>query len=185
MPAGQPRPKTYEENLKYKRFYMSQKRQRRAYERVRDGERQRRLITRDLAGPLCWDVVKRRPTQPRVEPSAAMRAAFKELRSRVMECPRCGLLVDWTQCKVAANARRPAELRAGDGCLGAKCGTRSASVSKRRAAMQSRYGALEDGTKQLVAWPDSAQDTDVWLRPEEAKCRIVESLRARFGYAPR
>ena len=44
--------------------------------------------------------------------------------------------------------------------------------------------ALEAGTKQLVAWPDSAQDLNVWLRPEETKRRVLESLRAKFGYAP-
>lgn len=172
----------YPERVAHKRFYANQRRQIRAYERTRDGERQRRLVTRDVEGPRRWGVMKRRPSQPRAEPSTPMRAAFGELRSRVMECPRCGLLVDWTRCKAAAGARRPAVLRTGDGCLGAKCGTRNASVSKRRAAMRKYCSALEAGTKQLVAWPDSAQDLNVWLRPEEAKRRILESLRERFGY---
>ena len=50
--------------------------------------------------------------------------------------------------------------------------------------MRKYCSALEAGTKQLVAWPDSAQDLNVWLRPEETKRRVLESLRAKFGYAP-
>jgi len=48
--------------------------------------------------------------------------------------------------------------------------------------MRKYCGQLESGARKLVAWPDSAADTDAWLRPEAAKDRMIERLRASFGY---
>ena len=155
----------------------------RAYERIRDGERQRRLITRDPRAPARHAEWGRKPTPsglPKV--SAVARAALKEARTRTLECPRCGLAVDWPACKAAANARRPAELRVGDGCLGQLCGKRNATAARRASTMRKYCGQLESGERRLVAWPDSAADTDAWLRPEGVRSRMIETLRASFGY---
>lgn len=160
-----------------------ERRPKRAYERVRNGERQRRIITRDPHAPARHAYWGRKPTPsglPKV--SARADAALKEARTRTLECPRCGLAVDWPSCKAAANMRRPAELRVGDGCLGQLCGKRNATAARRAETMRKYCGQLESGTRKLVAWPDSAADTDAWLRPEAAKNRMIERLRASFGY---
>ena len=157
-------------------------RPKRANERMRYGERQRRIITRDPLAPARHEYWGRRPTPsglPKV--SARADAALKEARMRTLECPRCGLAVDWPSCKAAAKMRRPAELRVGDGCLGQLCGKRSATAARRAKTMRKYRAQLESGARKLVAWPDSAADTDAWLRPEVAKVRMIERLRASFG----
>jgi hypothetical protein len=50
---------------------------------------------------------------------------------------------------------------------GAKCGARS---------MRRMCEALETRTRQLVAWPATADDTNVWLRPEEAMRAIIRRI---------
>ena len=82
-------------------------------------------------------------------------------------------------CKAKANRRQPAELRDGDGCLGAKCGARNATAAGRAAAMRRMCEALENGTRRLVAWPATADDTDVWIRPEEAVRAILRRMEVR------
>ena len=155
----------------------------RAYERTRDGERQRRIITRDPLAPARNADWGRKPTRSGLaKVSAAAEAALKEARTRTLECPRCGLAVDWPSCKKAANVRNPAILRIGDGCLGQLCGKRNATAARRASTMRKYCGQLESGARRLVAWPDSAADTDAWLRPEAAKDRMIERLRASFGY---
>ena len=114
--------------------------------------------------------------------SAATRAALREARTRTLECLRCGLAVDWPSCKAAANMRNPAVLRAGDGCLGQLCGKRNATAARRATTMRKYCSQLESGARKLVAWPDSAADTDAWLRPEAARAGMIERLRASFGY---
>ena len=42
--------------------------------------------------------------------------------------------------------------------------------------------ALTAGERKLVAWPESAEDTDVWERPDESKARIVERMTAMYGH---
>ena len=154
----------------------------RACTRVRNGEVQTRILTTDPTAAARHAAAGRRP--PRggpAEPSAAMRDAWKEAHGRTVECPRCGHLVGWRSCMARANQRRPAELKDGDGCLGSKCGARNATAAERAAAMRRMCGALEDGTRRLVAWPEAADDTDVWLRPEEAKTAAVRNMRERYG----
>ena len=42
--------------------------------------------------------------------------------------------------------------------------------------------ALENGTRRLVAWPETADDTDVWLRPEEAmRATTVRRMEETYG----
>ena len=113
-----------------------------------------------------------------------MDAARKELSTRTLECKRCGLLVDWKACKTAAFNRHPAVLRIGDGCLGIRCGTRSANEAKRVKAMRRYCTQLEEGERRLAAWPDSVHDTDVWERPAASRARIVAELRSKYGYEP-
>ena len=52
---------------------------------------------------------------------------------------------------------------------------------ERAAAMRRMCDALEDGTRKLVAWPEAADDTDVWLRPEEARATAVQNMREKYG----
>ena len=47
--------------------------------------------------------------------------------------------------------------------------------------MRRMCDALEDGTRKLVAWPEAADDTDVWLRPEEARTAAVQNMREKYG----
>ena len=41
--------------------------------------------------------------------------------------------------------------------------------------------ALENGTRRLVAWPATADDTDVWIRPEEAVRAILRRMEKMYG----
>ena len=95
------------------------------------------------------------------------------LAGRTLECKRCGHLVDWKACKRAAFNRHPAVLRIGDGCLGRRCGTRSANEAKRVKAMRRYCTQLEEGERRLAAWPDSVHDTDVWERPDASRERVT------------
>jgi len=65
--------------------------------------------------------------------------------------------------------------------MGSKCGARNATAAERAAAMRRMCDALEDGTRKLVAWPEAADDTDVWLRPEEARAAAVQNMREKYG----
>ena len=166
-----------------KRKLPAQRRYERARTRKRDGETQRRVITRDPRAPerhAAWG--RQPPSGRRVGEGAATEDAREEVHTRTLECARCGLLLDWKQCKRAAYARKPPQLRKGDGCLGKNCGKRAARPAMRDAGQRKYCRALERGERRLVAWPDSAEDTDVWERPVGARARIVERLRARYGY---
>ena len=150
--------------------------------RVRHEEVQTRMLTKDPTAAARHAAAGRRP--PRggaVEPSEAVREAWREAHGRTVECPRCGHLVHWRNCKAKANRRQPAELRDGDGCLGAKCGARNATAAGRAAAMRRMCEALENGTRRLVAWPATADDTDVWIRPEEAVRAILRRMEEMYG----
>ena len=156
----------------------------RACTRVRDGETQRRVITRDPEAPRRHEEWGRRPqrAEQRIGGSEATKRAREEVFTRTLECGRCGHLVDWRACKRAAFDRHPAELRRGDGCLGRKCGKRSATKAERARAMRMYCAALMTGERKLVAWPGNAEDTDVWERPDESKARIVERMTAMYGH---
>ena len=154
----------------------------RACTRVRHEEVQTRMLTKDPTAAARHAAAGRRP--PRggaVEPSKAVREAWREAHGRTVECPRCGHLVHWRNCKAKANRRQTAELRDGDGCLGAKCGARNATAAGRAAAMRRMCEALENGTRRLVAWPATADDTDVWIRPEEAVRAILRRMEEMYG----
>jgi hypothetical protein len=47
--------------------------------------------------------------------------------------------------------------------------------------MRRMCDALEDGTRKLVAWAEAADDTDVWLRSEEARTAAVQNMREKYG----
>ena len=155
---------------------------RRACTRVRDGEVQTRVLTTEPTAAGRHAEAKRGPPRGEpAEPSAATRDAWREAHGRTVECPRCGHLVGWRSCKTRANRRQPAELKDGDGCLGSKCGARNATAAERAAAMRKMCDALENGTRRLVAWPAAADDTDVWLRPEEAVRAILRRMEEMYG----
>ena len=154
----------------------------RACTRVRHEEVQTRMLTKDPTAAARHAAAGRRPPREgAVEPSEAVREAWREAHGRTVECPRCGHLVHWRNCKAKANRRQPAELRDGDGCLGAKCGARNATAAGRAAAMRRMCEALENGTRRLVAWPATADDTDVWIRPEEAVRAILRRMEEMYG----
>ena len=101
---------------------------------------------------------------------------------RTVECPRCGHLVHWRNCKAKANRRQPAELRDGDGCLGAKCGARNATAAERAAAMRRMCEALENGTRRLVAWPATADDTRTCGYDRRRRCvRFYDAWKRCMG----
>ena len=153
--------------------------------RTRGGEKQTRKITRDPAATRRWEEWKRRP--PRNDGTLrapghaeALKATRKEIGSRTLECPRCGLLVDWRAAKSAATKARR-ELRAGDGCRGRRCGKRRRARSPERARAQIKMArALLNGTRTLAAWPAHALDWQVWTRPKTVCVRIARRTLRKF-----
>ena len=105
---------------------------------------------------------------------------MREVRERTLECPRCGLFVDYRGCKRAAYRREPAELRVGDGCLGVRCGARSATRSECAQRQRQYRRELVCGKRRLVAWPASAIDTEEWERPWDVCMALVEESRANY-----
>ena len=116
--------------------------QRRSARRVATGEVQKRKLTRDPDAPARAAAYKRRAPRGRARGNGeCIDAARKEIGSRTVECPRCGLLVDWRQAKSAATRARR-ELRPGDGCKGQQCGKRRRVRAPERARAQVKS---EDG----------------------------------------
>ena len=152
----------------------------RACTRVRDGEVQRRVKTRDPGAPARHEAYGRQPRDGRKRGGPRAVEAMREVRERTLECPRCGLFVDYRGCKRAAYRREPAELRVGDGCLGVRCGARSATRSECAQRQRQYRRELVCGKRRLVAWPESAIDTEEWERPWDVCMALVEESRARY-----
>ena len=150
--------------------------------RVRAGERQRRKLTRDPDARERWDGYKRRPPRGTKKGKSERNDASRaEIGSRTMECPRCGLLVDWRAAKGAATKARRG-LRAGDGCRGPQCGKRQKARAPVRARAQAKMAnGLLKGTKVLVAWPGGSDDWHVWERPVETAWAIARAILSKLG----
>ena len=154
--------------------------------RERDGETQTRKITRDPAARQRWDEWKRHP--PRRDgtlraPGRAerLKETRREVSSRTLECPRCGLLVDWRAAKSAATKARR-KLRAGDGCRGRRCGKRRRARSPERARAQTKMArALLCGARTLAAWPAGATDWHVWTRPKRQCMKIAKRILRKYA----
>ena len=80
----------------------------------------------------------------------------------------CGALVNWRHAKAKANRMGRGTLAKGDGCAGHRCAAR---FKRARFAAQQRKmaAALRAGRRVLAAWPQHADDTEVWLLPAEMR----------------
>ena len=146
------------------------------------GEIQKRKLTRDPDAPARAAAYKRRAPSGRARGDGeCIDAARKEIGSRTVECPRCGLLVDWRQAKSAATRARR-ELRPGDGCKGQQCGKRRRVRAPERARAQVKMAdGLLSAAKTLVAWPAGSEDWHVWERPTSVAHAIARKIKEMFG----
>ena len=134
----------------------------RAYERIRDGERQRRLITRDPRAPARHAEWGRKPTPsglPKV--SAVARAALMEARTRTLECPRC-----------ARTRRGLASLQSG-----CERETASGTTRRRRVPRPALREAQRDGSSARLDHAEVLRPT----RVRGAEARSVAGLRRGHG----
>ena len=104
-------------------------------------------------GPARWDEMGRRPPNGRKvgEHSKAQEEAWKEVRTRTLECGRCGGLTDWRAAKKAARqtkrGRQYGQMRTHDGCRRcskAKSNAESRQTEARRAGEDGKRDAKRE-----------------------------------------
>ena len=153
------------------------KRPQRSTSRVRDGEVQKKVLTCMPDGPARWDEMGRRPPNGRKvgEHSEAQKEAWKEVRTRTLECGRCGGLIDWRAAKKAARqtrrGRQHGQMRTHDGCR--RCSKAKSNAESRLDAQEKMANEMRKGKRKLVAWPESLADTTAWERPKETKAKLI------------
>ena len=153
--------------------------------RVREGEVQVRLVTREPTALERHAVVGRQPRRGRTKKTHSdyKEAALAELKARTLECKRCGWPVDWSAAMRRRDDRLPSQSKSGDGCLGPRCGARKwkKGAAARRRAMTKRCEELEGGARRLMEWPDGPDDTEAWARPQEARDAMIARIRQQLG----
>jgi hypothetical protein len=155
--------------------------------RVRNGEEQVRLVTREPTATERHQAMGRAPRHGRTwkTDSEYKEAARKELKARTLECKgrNCGWPVDWSAAMRPRDRRQPPQSVSGDGCLGPRCGARKwkKGAAWRRRAMATRCEELESGERRLLEWPDGMDDTEAWARPQEVQDAMVARIRQQLG----
>ena len=155
--------------------------------RVRNGEVQTRLVTREPTAGERHQEMGRKPRYGRTKKTQSdyKDAALRELKGRTLECQKekCGWPTDWSAAMRNRDKRRPPQSVAGDGCLGPTCGARKwkKPAAARKRAMAQRCEELENGTRRLVEWPDGPDDTEAWARPQEVQDALVARIRQTLG----